>query len=200
MGTATFEAKTHTYQYDGIQIPSVTQVLSVSGLDDVSRIPFYNLEKARQVGEAVHEATQLLDEQDLEVESLDPQIIGYIAAYRKFREENPMEWDQIEHRHIGELAGMRYGMCVDRLAHSEEWDVILVDIKTASRKSPTWQVQTAAYAIGLGIFEHSRRFVVHLAKNGTYKLIAQNDARDAEIWECALRLTYWRLQNGVKIR
>ena len=47
---------------------------------------------------------------------------------------------------------------------------ILLDLKTSSRASPSWAIQTIAYALGLGCFE-VRRAVIHLAKDGSYKLI-----------------------------
>ena len=47
--TATFREQGHEYQVEGIPIPSVTQVLTLAGIDDVSKIPFHNLERARVI-------------------------------------------------------------------------------------------------------------------------------------------------------
>ena len=42
--------------------------------------------------------------------------------------------------------------------------------------------------------------VVHLAKDGKYKLIAHNDEADLAVFHAALKVAHWRMNHGVKLR
>lgn len=197
MATATFSELEHRYEIDGELVPSVTQVLSLAGISDVSGIPAHILERARDIGTQVHVATELLDQDDLDIDSLDPQIIGYVAAYQKFRTETSFTPDFIEHRGVSQL--YRYGFCIDRIGQLEGKATIL-DLKTSSRPQKSWQIQTAAYALGLGQFSEYERAVVHLAKDGTYKLLRHEESGDDSIWSSALIVAHWKLKNGTKLK
>jgi hypothetical protein len=107
MATATFAEFSHSYEVDGIVVPSVTQVLSLTGIDDVSGIPLHYLQRAAGIGTAVHQACELLDEDDLDLESLDPLIQGYVLGYQRFREETGFAVDLVEHRRIADVDGFR---------------------------------------------------------------------------------------------
>lgn len=196
MAAATFQAIGHIYQQDGIVIPSVTQVLTLAGIDDVSRIPLHFLERAAAVGTAVHEACEFLDQDDLDLDSLDPLIVGYVLGYQKFKQETGFVPSVIEQRGVSESQGLRYGYCVDRLGLLDGQPV-LIDIKTSSKKSPAWAVQTAAYAEATNC--EGLRLVVHVAKDGSYKLIRQEDVYDFHVWGAALKVAHWRLAHGSKL-
>jgi hypothetical protein len=115
-----------------------------------------------------------------------------MLAYQKFRTEHSFMPEIIEHGGVGCVQGLRYGFCVDRLGLLKG-ERVLLDLKTSYKASPSWAIQTIAYALGLGCFE-VRRAVVHLAKDGSYKLIEHpNRVQDAAIWEAALAITHWRL-------
>src|SRR2546430_413548 len=111
--SATFSQLGHQYECDGRSIPSVTQVLSLSGISDVSRIPPHILERAAAIGTAVHVACELLDQDDLDLDSVDPLLAGYVLAYQKFRAESGFAPELIEHRAVGIVSGLRYGFTVD---------------------------------------------------------------------------------------
>jgi hypothetical protein len=194
---ATFSQLGHQYECDGRSIPSVTQVLALSGISDVSRIPPHILERAAAIGTAVHVACELLDQDDLDLESVDPQLTGYVLAYQKFRVETGFVPELVEHRAVGVLSGLYYGFCVDRLGYLNGERIIL-DLKTSSKPYPSWPIQTVAYALGLGCGE-VRRAAVKLAKDGSYQLLEHADVHDAHTWEAALAVAHWRLahrENG----
>lgn len=81
-----FNADKHifTIESTGERIPSITQVLKAEGLSpDYSGVdPWYALR-----GTYTHKATQLHDNDNLEENTIDPEIAPYLAAYRKFRSE-----------------------------------------------------------------------------------------------------------------
>jgi hypothetical protein len=189
---ATYTHHGHQYECDGRSIPSVTQVLALAGITDVSRIPPHILQRAADIGTAVHLACELLDQDDLDLDSVDSKIVGCVLAYQKFRSESGFVPELIEHRSVGICVGLQYGFCVDRMGYIEGQKIVL-DLKTSSKPYDSWAIQTMAYALGLDCFE-ARRAAIRLAKDGSYQLIEHPDrVHDAQIWESALAIAHWRL-------
>ncbi len=87
-----FEPKSHVYYYDGKPLPSVTTILKAEGFIDTS---FYD-DYSRERGSLVHLATQLYDTEVLDEESIDPVIVPYLDAWKKFRKETGFIIEQIE--------------------------------------------------------------------------------------------------------
>jgi len=190
--SAAYQEHGHQYQTDGRSIPSVTQCLALAGLTDVSRVPPHILQRAADVGTAVHLACAYLDADDLDLDSVDPKIVGYVLAYQKFRCDSGFVPELIEHRAVGVSLGLQYGFCVDRMGYVDGQRIVL-DLKTSSKAYPSWRIQTVAYALGLDCFE-ARRAAVKLAKDGSYQLLEHPDrVNDARIWESALAIAHWRL-------
>lgn len=89
-----FDKLTHTYQLDGVRLPSVTQILQASGLIDFSKIPSRILLEARDRGSAVHEALHYYNENDLDVDAFCadfPDYAPYVQAWLAFRAESGFE-------------------------------------------------------------------------------------------------------------
>ena len=87
-----FDAADHSYRIGDVRVPSITQLLKMSGhVDDR-----YYTEESRQRGTAVHELTKDFDLGALTLPSLDSlhrgYVLGYIAACEAFKPT----WDQIE--------------------------------------------------------------------------------------------------------
>jgi hypothetical protein len=201
--TLTFEEKGHKYAADGVSIPSVSQVLELSGISDVSGVPEHLLRRAAERGTAVHLACEYLDEDDLDLESLTPEVMPYVVAYQKFREDYHFKAELIEHQMIGESEGLRYGMRFDRVGTFNGEERILLDIKTASRAQSSWTIQTAAYVLGFSAVDTHQapgRAVVHLAKDGSYRVLLHTLDSDFDIWRSALMVAHWRLANGAKYK
>ena len=57
-GTLEFFPETHTYLYDGLMLPSVTQILGVKYRNDYASVPPAVLENAARRGTAVHKAIE----------------------------------------------------------------------------------------------------------------------------------------------
>ena len=80
--TFEFREEGHIYLLNGVRIPGVTEVLPWgygSG---------HEFQRLR--GKHVHSAIQLFNEGVLDEDSLDPQLLPYLSAYRKFREEHDL--------------------------------------------------------------------------------------------------------------
>ena len=57
-GVLEFLPETHTYLYDGLMLPSVTQILGVKYRNDYASVPHAVLENASRRGTAVHKAIE----------------------------------------------------------------------------------------------------------------------------------------------
>lgn len=91
----TFDEEGHIYRMRGLRIPSVTQVID-GALKDLSHIPRDVLERARHTGELVHAVTEYDAHGELDEDTVDDSIKGYLAAFRKFvAEKKPtFEWSE----------------------------------------------------------------------------------------------------------
>lgn len=184
----TFEPEEHAYHFDGVRIPSVTQVLQPVGFD-YSSIPFGTLEHAAQRGTAVHLATEFYDDGDLDEDSIDPEILPYVEAWRRFREESGFVVWRSEVR----VHSARHGFagtfdCLGVL----NGKMCIVEKKTTATLHPSTAIQVSAYLRayneGLPREEQAKRcYSVHLRRDGTYRL----DEHDPEThWGAFLALLY----------
>jgi hypothetical protein len=184
------------YREGEIVAPSVTQCLELAGIDDVSRVPLHYSQRAAAIGTAVHQACELLDQRDLDLESVDEEITGYVFAYQQFKEESGFVPLKIEERGVATDGELKFGYCVDRVGLLAG-EMLLLDLKTASKKMPWWGIQTAGYADA--IRHEGPRAALHLAKDGKYKLVTHNDDSEFEVWRGALRIAHWHLAHGRKL-
>ena len=194
--SATFTEATHQYVEDGVVLPSVTQVLTLSGITDVSAVPAAILARAAQIGSAVHQACHFLDEDDLDLMTLDSGIVGYVLAYQRFKEKTGFVPKLIEHRGIGQCRGIRFGYCLDRIGDIGD-DSVLIDLKTSTKPWPSWQIQTAAYCEGYG--HEGPRMAVHCHKDGTFDILPHNDEADFLVWKDCLGIAWWKMTHGFKV-
>lgn len=192
--TPAFDAEAHVYTIDGIgPVVSVTQAIHAAGLIDTTRYT----DTGRDRGTLVHLMTELHDTDDLDIESLDPALVPYWEAYRRFLSElQPrVTWSHIEQR-LADHA-RRFAGTIDRLGQWDGRDLVL-DIKSGGRES--WHgVQTWAYAElcesnGLVVSaRRARRAALYLAGDGTYRLDEHTDTtNDRAAWQAALTLAQWK--------
>ena len=190
-----FDAPTHTYRWNGVVVPSVTQVLEDVGIIDYSYIPWGTREMALERGRFVHEATHLDDLGDLDEGALDEELLPYLMAWRRFRLDSGIVLDKVEERGYHPQFG--YAGTLDRtgtVQGSCGWGAaveVLLDIKTS--QAPAWaRYQTAAYAAFYPDPRRYRRMAVELHKDETYKIF-EYDGKD---WQkdfgvfCAALTTY----------
>lgn len=191
-----FDPETHTYRVKktGLVVPSVTQV--ISPLIDYSMIPQEMLALAAERGDAVHKATWLDDQDDLDESSIDEIVFPYLYAWRRFRREKP-EWS-IE---AGETqvysVHSSYAGTFDRLfrMNTRSNDLALIEIKTTSSILPATGVQLAGYLSALPPslkFRVKRRFVVKLQGDGDYRLREFKDRDDFTVFNSLVSVHHWK--------
>jgi len=182
-----FDQATHSYERDGVRLPSVTQVLKSVGIID----PDKYAPGAAMRGTVVHLACQFLDEDDLLESAVPEEIGGYLDAYRKFLAETGWTWTGIEVRMYHETLG--YAGQIDRISQAA-----IVDLKSGAEED--WHaLQLAGY---LGMFQRPmsmERYALHLRADGTYglKQYPRKDfPRDWAVFQSALNIHNWRGKNN----
>ena len=161
---------THIYTLDKVVIPSVSQVLKIAGLKDISK--FCAPEDLIR-GTYVHKAISLYETGNLDESTVDPLIKPYFDAYLKFRKETdykPMASEQkvysTRYRYAGRLDSERM--------FKEKF--MIVDYTTGSEFHPADAIQVEAYKEARNETIQDRklkakdRLIVRLDKEGSYYL------------------------------
>ena len=175
----TLDEPTHQYQLHGRPLPSVTGILASSTIVDASHFT----EESRIRGQHVHQAAHFFDDDDLDLDSVRPEIRPYLDAYIAFRRDTGFYPVLIEQRlhHSAGFAGTldRVGWLNDRL--------IQLDLKSGGMPKSTG-LQTAAYEMALeelvrdGVIKLERfpeaRFALQLSAEGKYKLYPMEGQQD----------------------
>ena len=168
MGKLIFYESNHTYEVDGVVVPSVTEICRFLHYD-ASYSDKESRDRAARRGTAIHEETALIDYgEEIEV---DNEIIGFIQAWRAFKRDYHVNVIEIERVVFGNVYvdDKPNPLCgtLDRTVEIEGKKYIL-DIKTGSKINKlALQAQLSAYAY---VYEDQtvRLLGVHLRKDGTY--------------------------------
>lgn len=158
----------HVYEYDGVVIPSVSELLRFLSREVYGDIDKFTLDHAAERGTAVHAATEELDKTG-SVEVPDD-CAGYIEAYARFRKEHKADWLYIE-KPIAH-PGFLFAGTIDRAGEVDGTPAIL-DIKTtATVKKSLVKAQLNGYKLlteTIG-FKPVKLFCLQLLKTGKYRL------------------------------
>jgi len=161
------------------------------------------LERKRIIGEYVHKATQYLDEGCLDLETIDPEIQGYLSAYGNFIRESGFRPQLIEHRLVDRINGMLCGGTIDRTG-AMAGKLWIIDLKCIDRLYPAFALQTAGYELLLPKpiippFKYDRA-VLQLKRGGSYKFTSYNSYADLDVFRAALAVSAWKMNHGMDIQ
>lgn len=162
MPQLTFEPGPHRYAVDGVELPSVTTILAGAGLVNAE----YYTERCRWRGSAVHLACQLLDEQDLDHDSVDPEHYGYVEAYLRFLDDYDFKPELIEKSLWSPV--FRFAGTPDRTGLING-NKAVIDLKTGAPVAAD-RLQLAAYESMLGTPGTWERIRLHLKADGKYSI------------------------------
>lgn len=190
----TFDHDAHIYKWNDEIVPSVTQLLNEFKLVDFSGVPKDRLEYKRSLGVAVHYALELLEQQNLDEESIDAAIKPYIDAYKSFREVTGFEPRQTENRMYSKkwkFAGTmdQQGIHFAKIGNEEA----IVDYKCTWKLYAACGPQLQGYKI---LFEENfgikikRLFGLQLKPTGHYELEEFKDASDKQDFLACVWLHY----------
>ena len=164
-----FYEKSHIYMLDGERLPCVSDLCRFLHKEIYKDAPIWQIEAAADRGTAVHKATEELDKTGTAEISED--YAPYLKAYTAFRREHDVEWELIEHADYHPAHG--YAGTIDRYGMVDGYHT-LVDLKT------TYTVYKPLCSASLNLYRMilearkkavERLMIVHLKKDGTYKLI-----------------------------
>lgn len=175
-----FNEERHEYSIDGKKVPSVSEILAPLSADRYRDINPAVLQQAAARGTAVHEACEAID-YGLD-EEIDPAIAGYVQAYQAFLRDYFPRWEMVEqivgYRIPFDPTDERILFCgtVDRYGQIDGKGAVL-DIKTYASVNTDAMIsascQTILYAAALESegFNCPKRYLLHLKKDGDYRLI-----------------------------
>lgn len=185
-----FDAASHRYTLDGGDVPSVTTILSGSGVTHFGGPKGPDAEAAMLRGRLVHQGCEDYDNGALDMAAVREDCIPYVQAYIKFVADTGFAPMLIEAKVLAE----KHGYCgtLDRFGELQGIDT-LIDLKTGSCGRSAGP-QTAAYAYAAlesyGV-EAKRRFALVLTPSG-YKLEPLTDAQDWKVFLAALTVHHFK--------
>lgn len=175
-----------------MNLPRVTEVIKEAGLIDTTWMTSEGAER----GTFVHTACTYWDEGDLNEETLDPALRGYVQAWIRYREESDVKtWEWIECPQQDALG--LYRGTPDRICVSEP--KTLLDIKTGQYHA-SHRVQTAAYVGMLADGFAYRRMCVYLSNDGRYSVREfpkKEYADDLKAFHAALSIWYYKRRYNI---
>lgn len=164
-----FYEKSHIYMLDGERLPCVSDLCRFLHKEIYKDAPIWQIEAAADRGTAVHKATEELDKTGTAEISED--YAPYLEAYAAFLREHEVEWELIEHPDYHPVHG--YAGTIDRYGTVDGYHT-LVDIKTTyTVYKPLCSASLNLYRLILEARQKAveRLLIIHLKKDGTYKLI-----------------------------
>lgn len=174
-----FLESTHQYLFNGVIVPSVSEIMKPLSSNYYKDIDENILQMACDRGSAIHLATEMID-QELEYEIKDTWK-DYVLQYKKFLALRNPKIIEIEQK----LGCEYYAGTLDRIYEIDN-ELWLVDIKTSAKiNDKLVSVQLAGYSNLLNNKEIKHFGVLHLTKKGfTLKEIEPN----FEIWNSLLQI------------
>ena len=189
----TFNKEKHEHYIDGLRVPGVTGILKSEG--------FVNYQfadpSAMHRGTYVHAACHLINKNDLDWNTIQPDKRGYVEAYQKFIDENGINVLDIQsEQNVYSFQWMFAGI-LDIIAGGAS----LIDIKTSKVKAPWWKYQTAGYGLAWNEMQGKKviknRYSLQLAENGTYKLEEHTDKNDERNFLSILTVNKLKIRDSI---
>ena len=190
--TPEFVESVHQYKVAGKIVPSVSSIIRPLTDAAYGMIDPATLRRAADFGTAVHACTELFDKDELDDDSVLPEWMPYLDAYKKWLDDVQPQIAEIEWRR----GCARYAGTIDRVVeiNTENW---IVDLKTTSTIHPHVGVQLAAYvalaepAYGVNL----RRAALQLREDGSYKFVEFKKRSDFTCFNGLLVVHAWRTEN-----
>ena len=202
--TLEFNEEKHEYRIDGVLLPNVTRITNM--MSSYAGVPASVLAAKAEIGQAVHWATELDDQDDLDYLGLPDELRGYVDAWRLFKKQTGWITELSEQR----VYSKRYQFAgtLDCIGHFESLAKVrpsvlaLIDKKTTYDILPSVGPQVAAYAEAwneTNTPKIRRRFAVQLKRDGFYNLHECGDATDWSVFLSGLTLSNWLKRNHLEI-
>ena len=169
MSILQFFDRGHVYMLDGERLPCVSDLCRFLHREIYKDAPIWQLEAAADRGTKVHAATEALDKAGRA--GIEDDYLPYLEAYAAFRREHEVEWELVEHSDYHPTH--RYAGTIDRYGMVDGYKT-LADLKTTyTVYKPLCSASLNLYRMILEARQKAveRLLIIHLKKDGTYKLI-----------------------------
>lgn len=171
MDNIIFEPIKHRYTVNGVEVPSVSEIIRFIAKEVYGKTSKAWLDIAADKGTRIHRAAEDLDTR--KKTEVDEDIAGYVEAYRAFLMDYSPKWAMIE----GAVNyGVEYAGTIDRYGFLGS-QAVLVDIKSnttiGKKHKVLYGAQLNLYRMALEYksIPIDSMFLLHLKKDGTYQLI-----------------------------
>lgn len=190
-----FEEEGHKYIWDGLRVPSVTQILENVGISDFSNVPESILNNSINFGLAVHKMCELYDRGMLEMKSLDPQLLPVLGQWQKFLKDYQVKLDPNFIEQAFYCSKFKYAGTPDRVCTIKDRNIVL-DIKTGA-VNPSHAIQLAAYQLGIAEegLKIQGRWTIYLSAE-KYKIEIYKKQSDFSVFLSALNIYNWKKNKG----
>lgn len=175
-----FDPESHQYTVDGVIKPSVTTIIEFT-LQSVKNVPDKFLLPAANRGNVVHRATELMDLDLLDWDSVKEDWHGYLESWQKFKDTHKvevLESESILYHDLYQYCGTLDRIC--SMVITGRRCNVLIDLKTRPF-SETDGIQTAAYKdarIKNDPISIKERMSVHLQENGSMAIMKMHTKKD----------------------
>ncbi len=186
-----FDETAHKYFLNGLELPSVTRILSDAGLVDARWFDDWS----RDRGRAVHKAIELYNNDDLIEEGLDPVIVPYLEAWKEFQRQTKCVITHSELQVHSELYGYAGTLDISGTINGKS---VIIDIKSGA-VGITTGLQLAGYALTFPNYYGIERYGLRLQPNGKQSIKPFTDRNDFPVWQSFVACHHWR-ENNLKGR
>lgn len=159
----------HVYLLEGETLPCVSDLCRFLHKEIYKEAPAWQMEVAALRGTAVHEATETLDKRG--TAEIEAEYASYLTAYTGFLNAHEVAWEMVEaSMYHPELM---YAGTIDRYGLIDGKKT-LVDLKTTyTVHRPLCKASLNLYRMMLEAkgYEVEKLAILHLKKDGTYKLV-----------------------------
>ena len=192
MSSLEFKEDTHQYFHNGLEVPSVTQIISASNVGALDNIPTSILDNASERGTAVHQAIEFYNK--YRFANINDEYKGYFEAYKKWHRENSFPFIEIKSELQVYHKILNYAGTIDMLITDTMEEHILVDIKTTNELNMKYvSLQLSAYKEALASegIEVKSMYVLWLKKDGTYEFKEVPNNKNTFMYSLLL-YNYWK--------
>jgi len=192
MDNLEFKEETHQYFYKGMEVPSVTQIISASNTGAMDNIPSSILDNASERGIAVHQAIEFFNK--YRFANIDKNYEKYFDAYRNWYKAESFPFVEIKSEVKVYHKILNYAGTIDMLITNTKEEKILIDIKTTNELNMKYvSLQLSAYKEALanqGICV-KEMYVLWLKKDGTYEYLEVPDKKNIFMYSLLL-YNFWK--------
>mgnify|MGYP000061344183 CR=1 FL=1 len=200
----TFEPEGHIYRIGKRRVASVTQILKAVGYTEFSA-PWFN-DKAKDYGKNLHECCALVDEDDLIMESVAPEIRPEVEAYAEWKEQTGFMANLVEKPLYSLSDGFAGTPDVFGSFPSGDW--VLIDRKRGQASKAT-RYQLALYVLlvceyymnqafigGMYPFQ-IKRYALDGFSTGKPKIVPYTDRNDIKVAKAILSVYHAGVNSSV---